>query len=202
MDIRRCSLHAWLLLAMASVGIAAVRPAGAHPHVFIDNVVTFIFSTDKIVGFHLSWSFDEVFSETLVQDFDADGDGRLDVGETEAIKASSLPSLGEYDYFLHLWVDGVPVETFGAVDMTVVQDGARVTYELEVTLETPLDSRRDRIEVSVYDDSYYVEVVLAHPDPVRLAGIPDGSCTYRVVEDDARAYYYETVYPQVVVLTC
>jgi hypothetical protein len=32
--------------------------------------------------------------------------------------------------------------------------------------------------------------------------VADGRCTYKVREDDGRAYYYETVYPETIELTC
>jgi len=191
-----------LLLALIGLCLVAARPAAAHPHVFIDNTVIFLFADDRIAGLQLVWVFDEMFSTAFLQDFDADGDGVLGDGEAAAIKANSLASLREYDYFTHLWVDGRPLTGFDAAELTVTHRDGAVIYDMRIALAEPLDPRRNRIEAAIYDDSYYVEVALHHPDPVRFAGMADGACRYEVAEDETRAYYYETVYPDVITLRC
>jgi len=194
---RRCAL-------LLTIGLctAAARPAAAHPHVFIDNAVTFVFTGDKITGLHMLWTFDEVFSETLLEDFDADRDGSFSAAEIAKIKKTSLPSLKEFDYFTHLWVDGKPFKSFDVTDLMVTHKGDSVSYDMQITLATPLDPRRGKFEAAIFDDTYYVEVGLHSPGPVRFKGIPEGSCKYSVKEDDSRAYYYETVYPDVITLSC
>jgi ABC-type uncharacterized transport system substrate-binding protein len=194
---RRCAL-----LLMIGLSTAAARPAAAHPHVFIDNSVTFVFAGDAITGLRLLWTFDEVFSQTLLEDFDADGDGNFSAGEVAKIKQTSLPSLKQFGYFTHLWVDGKPFTGFDATDLLVTHKGDSVSYDMQITLAQPLDPRRSRIEAAIYDDTYYVEVALHSPSPVTFEGIPEGSCKYSVKEDDSRAYYYETVYPEVITLNC
>lgn len=191
-----------LLLALIGLCLVAARPAAAHPHVFIDSTVIFLFAEDRVAELRLIWVFDELFSATFLQDFDADGDGALGTDEMAAIKENSLASLGEYDYFTHLWVDGRPLRGFTATELTVTHQEGAVIYDMRIALAEPLDPRRHRIEAAIYDDSYYVEVALHHPDPVRFTGIADGACRYAVAEDESRAYYYETVYPQVITLSC
>lgn len=189
-----------LSLLLIGLGIAAARPAEAHPHVFIDNAVTFVFSGDEITGLRLLWTFDEVFSEAFLQDFDADGDGGFSPEEVATIKKNSLASLKEYGYFTHLWMDGQPVAAFEATDLMVSRPGGSVIYDMRITLANPIDPRAGRLEAAIYDDSYYIEVALHQP--VRFEGVPDGRCTYKVREDEGRAYYYETVYPETIELTC
>jgi tRNA threonylcarbamoyladenosine biosynthesis protein TsaE len=192
----------YVLLLMTSLCTAVTRPAAAHPHVFIDNTVTFLFAGDAITALRLLWTFDEVFSQTMLEDFDADGDGSFSAAEVAEIKKTSLPSLKEFGYFTHLWVDGKPFTGFDATDLMVTREGDSVRYDMQITLTQPLDPRATKIEAAIYDDSYYVEVGLHAPGPVRFQGIPEGSCKYGIREDDSRAYYYETVYPEVITLSC
>jgi ABC-type uncharacterized transport system substrate-binding protein len=191
-----------LLFALIGLCFAAARPAAAHPHVFIDSTVIFLFADDRIAGLQLIWVFDEMFSAAFLQDFDADGDGALGADEVAAIKENSLASLREYDYFTHLWVDGRPLTGFAATELAVTHRDGAVIYDMRIALAEPLDPRRNRIEAAIYDDSYYVWVALHHPDPVRFAGIADGACRYTVGENESRAYYYETVYPDMITLSC
>jgi len=194
--------HRCALLLLMGLCIAAPRPAAAHPHVFIDNTVTFLFVGDEIAGLRLLWTFDEVFSQTLLEDFDADRDGSFSAAEIATIKKTSLPSLKEFGYFTHLWVDGKPFKSFDATDLMVTRKGDTVSYDMQITLTQPLDPRHAKIEAAIYDDTYYVEVALHASAPVRFKGIPEGSCRYSVKEDDSRAYYYDTVYPDVIALSC
>jgi ABC-type uncharacterized transport system substrate-binding protein len=102
----------------------------------------------------------------------------------------------------NLWVDGKAFKSFDATDLMVTHKGDSVSYDMQITLTKPLDPRRVKVEAAIFDDTYYVEVGLHSPGPVRFKGIPEGSCKYSVKEDDSRAYYYETVYPEVITLSC
>src|SRR6185295_5668741 len=144
---RRCAL-----LLITGLCTAAARPAAAHPHVFIDNTVTFVFTGDKITGLRLLWTFDEVFSETLLEDFDTDRDGSFSAAEIAKIKKTSLPSLKQFDYFVHLWVDGKPFKSFDATDLMVTHKGDSVSYDMQITLATPLDPRQGKLEAAIFDD--------------------------------------------------
>ncbi|HUL05156.1 MAG TPA: DUF1007 family protein [Candidatus Acidoferrum sp.] len=194
---RRCAL-----LLAASLCTAVARPATAHPHVFIDDTVTFVFADGKITGLRLFWTFDEVFSQTLLEDFDANRDGSFSATEIAKVKKTSLPSLKQFGYFVHLWVDGKPFTAFDATDLMVTNKSGAVSYDMQITLAKPLDPRHAKIEAAIFDDTYYVEVALHASAPVRFKGVPDGSCKYDVKEDESRAYYYETVYPEVITLSC
>ena len=43
------------------LAILSATPAAAHPHVWIDGVVTFAFKDGRIVAIRQEWTFDEVF---------------------------------------------------------------------------------------------------------------------------------------------
>lgn len=146
---RRCAF-------LLTIGLcSAARAVAAHPHVFIDNTVTFVFTGDKITGLRMLWTFDEVFSETLLEDFDADRDGSFSAAEVAKIKKTSLPSLKQFDYFTHLWVDGKPFKSFDTTDLMVTHKGDSVNYDMQITLAKPLDPRRGKIGAAIFDDTYY-----------------------------------------------
>ena len=68
-----------------SVLSKAIMPglACAHPHVFVDNRVTFLFDGSRLTGFRENWLFDEVFSDQLLQDFDTNHDGQFSKAESD-----------------------------------------------------------------------------------------------------------------------
>ena len=62
---RAVAASALVLSALINAG-----PASAHPHVFIENKVAFVFDAGKVTALRLSWAFDEVFSDSLLMQFD------------------------------------------------------------------------------------------------------------------------------------
>jgi len=194
----RCQFTA-LVLSLLCV---AAGPAAAHPHVFIDNIVTFVFAGGKLTGLRLLWGFDAIYSQALLEDFDSDHDGKFSAAEMAKMKKTSLTGLKPFGFFTHIWVDGKPMKDFDATDLSATRHGDFVLYDMQIQLGKPLDPRTNRIEASIFDDSYYIDVALNSAHPVVFAGIPDGQCSYKVTDDAKRAYYYDSVYPQVILIVC
>lgn len=196
----RAALAALLLAAFGVSGGAG--PARAHPHVFINNIVTFVFEAERVTGLRLEWQFDEVFSATLIQDFDRDGNGRFDESEVAEIQENAFSNLRDYGYFTYLWLEGRPFPVTAVEDFHASLDGERVAYSFLVPLPEPVDPREVSIRAAVYDSEYYVEVVLDAFDPVRFEGASRAPCSFKIAEDSANAYYYGLVYPEQITLEC
>lgn len=193
----------WLMVAAAG-SIAAVNdpaPASAHAHVFVLHTVEVVFAGKGVAALRLRWAFDEIFSDGMFKDFDTDGNRSFDAEEVNAIREVSLPSMKEFGYFTHVWVNGDRKETFADVSLDVTSAGDTVIYEWSLKLAEPADPSREKVEISIFDDSYYVDVALRMPDAVKLLDAPAG-CGYEIVEDEAKAFYFESIFPQVIDLSC
>lgn len=177
-------------------------PAVAHPHVWIDAVVTFVFEERRLVELRHRWKFDEFFGSYVIGEHDRDGDGAFDEAEIGAIRDSAFSALREYDYFTHVRVDGdeLPLDEVSAFTARI-EDGVLV-YEFALPLPDPIDPGQGTVSASVYDVEYYVEVLLDQYDPVRFEGIPSGGCTYEIREDADNPIYYDMVYPLAITLNC
>jgi nickel/cobalt transporter (NicO) family protein len=58
------AIRIWLPIATAGALLAfagRAEPVDAHPHVWIDAVVTFVFEDGQLVGLRHHWKFDEFF---------------------------------------------------------------------------------------------------------------------------------------------
>ena len=49
---------------------AAAERVAAHPHVWIDAVVTFVFADGQLVGLRHHWKFDEFFGSFVIEEHD------------------------------------------------------------------------------------------------------------------------------------
>ncbi len=195
---RAVAASALVLSALINAG-----PASAHPHVFIENKVAFVFDAGKVTALRLSWAFDEVFSDSLLMQFDADGDGTFDALESKAVGEGTLPNLKMFHYFSYIWVDGKELDPIEPVDFVASADDKRVvTFRMTVPLPQPVDPRTAALATEIYDREYYVQVDLAEQDAVSLENAGDLPCGATVRDDIEGAYFGGVVMPQEIALQC
>jgi len=192
---------AGLLLALI-VFLSAPRAAFAHPHVFIENRVVFMFAGDKIIALTQSWTFDEIFSDQLLQGFDADGDGAFDAAESKAVGEGTLPNLEKFRTFNYIWIDGKDTGPLVPTDFTASAKNGKVTFVFSVRLPHPVDPRTQHLKVEINDREYYVEVDLAAEQPILFHGNEGVTCAPKIRDDQENAYYGGFVYPQEITLAC
>ena len=86
-----------LLLALGAAYLPVT--AMAHPHVFIDCGVDLLFSGDRIDGVRLTWTFDDLFSGFILQEFDRDRNRSLSPAEVQQIEAKHLAEFRRVKFF-------------------------------------------------------------------------------------------------------
>ena len=182
--------------------VGAASDASAHPHVWIDTVATFVFDRGKVVSIRLEWTFDEFFSESLLDSIHSKKKGRLDAREIKELYEKDFANLKNYDYFIHLRLGGKKLPVREVSDFSAAVLKGRVVYRFTVRLPSPVDPVATGIAMGVYDESYYVEVAFAEEEPIRFEGEPDDACRYDVHEDRNIPLYYGMVFPQQVRLDC
>ncbi|HVZ02484.1 MAG TPA: DUF1007 family protein [Dongiaceae bacterium] len=189
-----------ILAVMLSVAFS--RPASAHPHVFIEDRVVFLFAEDKIIALTQSWTFDEVFSDTLLQQFDKNGDGAFSPAESKDVARGTLPNLKKFRYFNYIWVDGKDLGSIDPIDFTAAAKNKKVTFVFTVKLPKPVDPRTQKLKVEINDREFYVEVDLAKDQPILFHGNEGVACAPKIRDDTENAYYGGFVYPQEITLSC
>lgn len=195
--MRAASWFTGLVLALAWPQIAM-----AHPHVFIDNRVTLLMAGSQMTGFRTEWRFDEIFTEDLVAQFDADSDGQFSAEESKQVAAETLPNLATFRYFSYAYVNGSDLGQLEPADFKAdIADGA-VRFLFTYALPSPVDPHKDKVGVSIYDHEYYVEVVMAEKEPVAIEGDTGPGCQAQVADDAAHAYFGGFVIPQIVSVLC
>jgi ABC-type uncharacterized transport system substrate-binding protein len=192
---------AGLLLAILTV-LMAPGAAFAHPHVFIENRVVFMFAKDKIIALTESWTFDEIFSDQVLQGFDANGDGAFDKAESRAVAEGTLPNMKKFRYFNYIWVDGKDLGAIDPIDFTASAKNRKVTFVVSVKLPHPVDPKTQKIKVEINDREYYVEVDLAKEQPILFHGNEGVTCDPKIRDDTENAYWGGFVYPQEITLSC
>jgi len=188
--------HFILALLALLGGLAGLRPALAHPHVWIDAIVEAWFVKGAVAEFRVTWIFDDFFSAMAIDDFDANRNRRLDDAELRKLATMSEETLATSGYFLHIVIDGKPHAVEAVRDFTAtITDKGLLRYTFTVALADPVDPSRRDLSIAVYDENYYVDVALNRADPVRLRGDMPLACTFAVAEDRGHSFYMGMIHP-------
>lgn len=191
-----------LCLLIASVlSLAWSQPARAHPHVWVDVAIGFVFENGRVTALAMEWTFDQFFSNMLLADFDKNKDKRFDAAEAKALHDGAFVALKQAGYFIHAR-GAQPVEVTEVRDFTAAVSWDQVTYRFVARLAEPLDPRAQPLMVGVYDETYYIDLALADKNPIALLGEGGKGCRHEIVEDKETPLYFGMVFPKVVRLAC
>lgn len=190
------------LLALALLVMALPRGAQAHPHVWIDTHATLRFDAGKLTAIDVVWVFDDFFSSMMIEDFAAKGGKEFTPEGHGELESQVMLPMAEFGFFTHVVADGTALK-IGKIEnfKASIEDG-RVTFAFRALLPRPLDPRVTALSVGLYDESYYVELILDEWDPFRMAGEAVPGCAIDLAEDMSRPLYYGAFFPRVATLRC
>ena len=192
-----------IFLLTAVFFILSCNVATAHPHVFVDCTVTLVFDKEKLVAVSQQWKFGELFSSTLLEDFDVDKNGQFTGDEIKELKDGAFDNLKEYGYFNHIRVNGEKVKTAEAKDfLPSVTKNEEVFYDFTVKLIEPIDYTKSLVTIGIYDPDYYIDVIYTMNKTVVLKGLPENKCSYKIIEDKEHPVYMGMVFPKIIRLEC
>lgn len=159
-------------------------PALAHPHIFAEARLEVETTADnRITELRHVWRFDEVFSSTVMLDYDTNGDFVLDGEELAGISETVTASLAEFDYYTTLTVDGTDagIKLPEAIKVAF-QDGQLLMF-FAVTPDQPVPMS-GVIAVGVFDPTMYAALEFVSDEDMVVTGASASSCVHSVVRPD------------------
>jgi ABC-type uncharacterized transport system substrate-binding protein len=181
---RRFSFSLFLLVAGLAGAIAT--PAAAHPHIFVDAKFEAIADADGMLSeVRDVWRFDEVFSSSVLLDFDKNNNMTLDPNELAAVAKTVRASLEKYNYYTNITVNGKAV-TLSPPDVihASYEDQALIlSFSQKPAAPTSL---KGLAVFGVYDSSLYTALDFAGDDDIKTTGKGFSSCKRKVVRPDSK----------------
>lgn len=168
----------------------------AHPHVFIDNRISVVFDDKGLKGFKHEWVFDEMFSSTMIQEFDLDADGKFNKKEVKGIVRGAFSNLKKHNYFTDITINGQRFKTKEFKDFQVKIDSGVMVYEFFLPCEVTASRVIQEATIAVYDPTYFVQVLWASQRPYSFEDTSKVELSYKVIEDEKNAYYYGQIIPE------
>lgn len=129
------------------------------------------------------WRFDEVFSSSVLLDFDKNADNKLDKKELDDVGAVVLDSMEEYDYFLNISQDGKNI-TVKKPDKIIAdyKDGQLLLiFAARPKVTMPL---KGKMTFGVYDPTLYTAMDFPTDDDMMVEGKAFDKCSHKVVRPD------------------
>ncbi|MFC1770991.1 DUF1007 family protein [Candidatus Margulisiibacteriota bacterium] len=154
----------------------------AHPHVFIENKLDIVFSDDGLKGIRVNWVFDKIFSNMIFVDYDKNNNQKFEKEEKALIKEEAFSNLKDYNYFSHIKINKKNFEVKYIKDFNASQKEGLLAYSFFIPCHVTATQDKKEIRISIYDQTYYIDIALAEEKPVNFDNHNNIEYTYTVKE--------------------
>ncbi len=170
--------------ALTLLAVLAPSVSLAHPHIFAEARLEIV-SDDKneISELRNVWRFDDLFSASVVMDFDKNSNAQLDPDELEEIGQTVLDSLQEYNYYTTITDNGKTVKVNKPESIVAdYKDGQLLLmFAVKPAEALPL---KGKLSFGVYDPTMYTAIDFPTDEDLAPIGDQINACQHKVVRPD------------------
>jgi len=151
------------------LGLAA-GPVQAHPHVFIDAGLEFVFDAEgRLAAVQVVWVYDEFYSLMAVADYGMDQAFSGELTSAERVELARIYSswVPEFEGDFYLRAGGAPVALSGPLDTVADLREGRIVIAHRRALLDRLTVGSESVVAQVYDPTYFTAYSIAVPPQVR-----------------------------------
>ncbi|WP_429813115.1 DUF1007 family protein [Ensifer sp. B1-9] len=172
---------------LATVGLATLLApslAFAHPHIFAEARLEVV-SDDKaeISELRNVWRFDELFSSSVVLDFDKNSNAMLDPDELKEVGQTVLESLSEYNYYTTILDNGKTIKVNKPESINVDYKDGQLLMMFAVKPAEPMPLK-GKLSFGVYDPTMYTAMDFPTDNDLTVVGDKISACEHKVVRPD------------------
>jgi ABC-type uncharacterized transport system substrate-binding protein len=160
--------------------LAAVGVARAHPHVWVTMTSELVYAPDgSVTGVRHAWAFDDMFSAFATQGIETKQKGVFTREDLAPLAQVNVDSLKDFDYFTAARANGKKAEFDGPADYWLEYKNEVLVLHFTLPFKAPVKAQR--LDLEIYDPTYFVDFTLAEKDPVKLVDAP-AQCKLTVVQ--------------------
>lgn len=137
----------------------------------------------------------------ILHDYDKNKDSTFSHDEIEKIKNGAFSNLGGYNYFTYIKINGEEFSVKYVKDFSADLNSNRVVYNFFIPCHVSATSSYKEIKLSMYDNTYYTDIMLANQNPVSFVNTSLMEYRYKIQDNTKKAFYYGQVFPQEIILT-
>lgn len=163
--------------------LASTVPASVHPHVFAEARLDVVVNPDQSVKAlrHL-WRFDDLFSSTVLVEFDKNSDLKLDDAELQDVAQTVHDSLAEYNYFQIVTIDGKDVAMKPPPSLMANYENNQLIILFESEPKQTL-TLKGKVDFGIYDPTFYTAIDYTEDANMAVDGMP-ATCKRSVIRPD------------------
>ncbi|MFK7901892.1 MAG: DUF1007 family protein [Nitratireductor sp.] len=168
--------------------------AFAHPHVFIEaNLELHRDDDGNAKELRHVWKFDEIFSSSIVLDFDKNGDDALSVEELDEVASTIKTNLKDFEYFTFAKLNDAEVKLELPKHFFADYQDGQLILIAAMDFKKPHVIKGQKFSVAVSDPSYYVAVEFMDEKSIEISGGKNaGACTSEIERPDFDALYEQS----------
>ncbi|TXR46953.1 DUF1007 family protein [Phyllobacterium endophyticum] len=172
-----------VFIGAMTIGLTFATPAYVHPHVFAEARLDITLKPDGTVEKlgHV-WRFDDLFSSTVLVEFDKNADLKLDEKELADLASTIKDSVAEFDYFQTVQLDGKPIVMAAPDHLIADFQNNQLLIIFESKPKQPLKLGK-MTSFGVYDPTFYTAIDYVNDTDIHVTGLP-GGCAQKVVRPD------------------
>lgn len=171
--------------AAISIGLLALSStlAHAHPHVFAQARLEVVISdTGDVEELRHIWRFDELFSSTVLLEFDANANLKLEADELLAVGDVVKDSLADFNFYTSLSRDGkdIAIDPPDRINVDFQDQQILMFFSVSPTDKMPLTGT---LSFGAYDPTMYAALDFLSDDDLVVDGAIS-SCRRNIVRPD------------------
>lgn len=167
-------MRLWAALAVGMVGLGWSMAVTAHPHAWIDVSVEVLFdAAGRVSALRQGWLFDEFYTADTVQ--------KGERSKMDLLTTRIMHNLKDWGYFTRVRQGGRDLPLAMPTQTSARMDGHRLLMTFVVPLAEAVAPGQDGLTYSVFDPTYFIEMLHAETaDAIRLTGAP-AQCRFRLL---------------------
>jgi ABC-type uncharacterized transport system substrate-binding protein len=171
-------------LILAAAAFLAPCAALAHPHIFAEARLEIVADgTNQVTELRNVWRFDELFSASVVMDFDKNSNAQLDPDELQEVGQTVLDSLAEYNYYTTITDNGKTVNVSKPDAITADYKDGQLLLMFAVKPAEPMPLKGN-MSFGVYDPTMYTAMDFPTDGDLVAVGDQLNACEHKVVRPD------------------
>jgi ABC-type uncharacterized transport system substrate-binding protein len=160
--------------------------AFAHPHIFVEARLEVVAGPDgNVQELHNIWRFDEVFSSSVLMDFDKNTNLKLDPDELKEVGKTVRDSLVDYDYYVNMTLNGKTIKVNKPDVINVDYKDGQLLMFFAVTPSEPMPMKGNKLSFGIYDPTLYTSIDFPTDGDMVTIGGGFKTCQNKVVRPDA-----------------
>jgi ABC-type uncharacterized transport system substrate-binding protein len=171
-------------VALTLAAMLAPSVALAHPHIFAEARLEIVSDEkNEISELRNVWRFDDLFSASVVMDFDKNSNAELDPDELQEIGQTVLDSLQEYNYYTTISDNGKTVKVNKPESIVADYKDGQLLLMFAVKPAEPMPLK-GKLSFGVYDPTMYTAIDFPTDEDLAPIGDQINACEHKVVRPD------------------